>query len=346
MTAPILVRVLWSHWNVPDTGSRYGSLRGRRNNPYEKESENVSNQTNRRVANNGFTLIELLVVIAIIAILAAILFPVFAQARGKARQASCLSNMKQQGTAMMMYAQDYDETLFMYRTRTPNPYEKDTTGVGGSADGLGTSANGRTFFNQLLDPYIKSEGVWRCPDNPNAFVNTDLTSDSDTELAFRGYGGQNSYAANNYCFPSGPAAGGGTAELGLPLGELVAPAELYVILEGRYYGSLPKDAFVRKNVLTATSDYPQYWKNLGNAYLFRFPIDLKGAAKDAEAAKLVQGRHSSFINCMFADGHAKAVKATTVANINPDGSSITDVATATKNLRLWDPYNNPTDTTK
>ena len=59
----------------------------------------------------GFTLIELLVVIAIIAILAAILFPVFAQARDSARQSACLSNMKQLGTALMLYGQDYDETL-------------------------------------------------------------------------------------------------------------------------------------------------------------------------------------------------------------------------------------------
>src|ERR1043166_5831286 len=68
-----------------------------------------------RHLRSGFTLIELLVVIAIIAILAAILFPVFAQARDKARQTACLSNAKQIGLAVNMYVQDYDETFFWQR---------------------------------------------------------------------------------------------------------------------------------------------------------------------------------------------------------------------------------------
>ena len=72
-------------------------------------------------SSRGFTLIELLVVIAIIAILAAILFPVFAQAREAARKASCLSNCKQLGLAMQMYAQDYDENLPGWPNPPSNP---------------------------------------------------------------------------------------------------------------------------------------------------------------------------------------------------------------------------------
>ena len=90
-----------------------------------------------RNRDTGFTLIELLVVIAIIAILAAILFPVFAQAREKARAASCLSNEKQMGIALMMYAQDYDETL-------PRAF------TGGTA-----ASPGRDWTTDLL-PYIKT----------------------------------------------------------------------------------------------------------------------------------------------------------------------------------------------
>ena len=92
---------------------------------------------------NGFTLIELLVVIAIIAILAAILFPVFAQAREKARQTSCLSNTKQLVLAHLMYAQDYDERLV-----TSWCY-----GFPGE-------------FSFFVQPYIKNLGILHCPSNP------------------------------------------------------------------------------------------------------------------------------------------------------------------------------------
>src|SRR5438105_11822629 len=99
----------------------------------------------RRLA---FTLIELLVVIAIIAILAAILFPVFAQAREKARATTCLSNNKQIGLSAAMYMQDYDNT-FMSQP----------------ADGMLTVAAGGkvpTYYDELL-PYMKNQQIWICP---------------------------------------------------------------------------------------------------------------------------------------------------------------------------------------
>jgi prepilin-type N-terminal cleavage/methylation domain-containing protein/prepilin-type processing-associated H-X9-DG protein len=100
----------------------------------------------------GFTLIELLVVIAIIAILAAILFPVFARAREKARQSSCLSNMKQLGLASLMYAQDYDERACLQYHHA------------GSADAETLlEPGGRSMWFVYLEPYVNNEQVLACP---------------------------------------------------------------------------------------------------------------------------------------------------------------------------------------
>lgn len=125
-----------------------------------------------RVRRNrpGFTLIELLVVIAIIAILAAILFPVFAQAREKARQATCLSNLKQIGVGYLMYAQDYDETLMRAAVTSGSVTYYWWASWDGSV---------RDDTKGLLYPYMKNHQVQACPS---------FRSDLRTSLGLTGYG--------------------------------------------------------------------------------------------------------------------------------------------------------------
>ena len=103
-----------------------------------------------RTTRHGFTLIELLVVITIIAILAAILFPVFAQARDKARMSSCGSNARQLATGVLLYVQDYDEMLPMACI-----YDAPTT------------APNRMYMGQIK-PYVKNESIYLCPSAENA----------------------------------------------------------------------------------------------------------------------------------------------------------------------------------
>jgi len=132
----------------------------------------------------GFTLIELLVVIAIIAILAAILFPVFARARDAARKATCQSNLKQIGLAFRMYTADYDE-------RTPNNRYPDPDGDGPIADpnpstdcvALTSRSAYRGWISNSLMPYAKNGGIWACPSYAGTNINFDGTC---TDPAYQG----------------------------------------------------------------------------------------------------------------------------------------------------------------
>jgi len=133
-----------------------------------------------KLRTSGFTLIELLVVIAIIAILAAVLFPVFARARENARRASCQSNLKQMGLGVAQYTQDYDEYFPVSRFR--------------NLDGSTPSPN-PGYWSAFIYPYVKSEQIFNCPSasNPNVFP---LTTDGGSS--------QFEYGSNMLIFTQSP----------------------------------------------------------------------------------------------------------------------------------------------
>ena len=161
----------------------------------------------------AFTLIELLVVIAIIAILAAVLFPVFQSAREKARESACVSNLKQIGLAYVQYAQDYDET-------TPYSCYVGSGGCGGYGLNAGTS------LGWCLAPYTKSTQVWHCPG--------DTASDPVVLASGCCYGGYNnvSYGYNFYFTERwSPSSNDGLGAMPLQISQLQTPANDGVLFD-------------------------------------------------------------------------------------------------------------------
>lgn len=261
----------------------------------------------------GFTLIELLVVIAIIAILAAILFPVFAQAREKARQTACISNGKQIGTATMMYVQDYDETY---------------------PSGWGSQDSGRSMWRNVLQPYIQRyqqnqvdmydmtgvsrSSVYVCPSQPGS------------PQAY----GPSSYGYNYNMLTTGWADYGG-GQGGFPGGSMArinTPGNLVAYAEAGEVGgpSTPLDPFFNDGSPSWTgcsgqdnAPYrysPEVWKE-------RWSVDWGHGIPGYEdwgscrnGGRRPMPRHSKMWTAIFADGHVKAIPANKMKEMGPNNT--------------------------
>ncbi|MBV9470218.1 MAG: DUF1559 domain-containing protein [Abitibacteriaceae bacterium] len=250
----------------------------------------------KRKPKKGFTLIELLVVIAIIAILAAILFPVFAKARENARRASCQNNLKQIGLGLMQYSQDFDETYTgMYQNRSC----------------------GRISYAEMIYPYIKSNQVFRCPSMGKGKL---LTNSAGTQINsacnpdFIGTAGI-SYGYNGICSNPGTqpyvGLGSGGCDSGAPtVSDATAPSETIVLAEGNAQGNGNgtnaneyniwdgRGVTVSPNVYTRTNGTTDTW-----------PTTLATTQNGVNVA-FPNPLHIETTNLLYYDGHVKAKRFT------------------------------------
>jgi prepilin-type N-terminal cleavage/methylation domain-containing protein/prepilin-type processing-associated H-X9-DG protein len=286
----------------------------------------------------GFTLIELLVVIAIIAILAAILFPVFAQAREKARQTGCASNLKQQGAALMMYVQDADEVW-------PPAYYYGNPTSGGSLD-----ASGIYQWSGFCQPYIKNRGIFVCPSDkiggmpPTNFIpatNNDGCGipggATPTNPSFQDIQAcRLSYTANEQVMPR-PRGGVGGVPVGQPqqvvsLAAIEKPADTISVTEFTDYlnavsgngpGGVAYKSHRPSNALamspggavydTSSQTPPPIYAlspQAAEATFAQQPTAPFGGGSLPHMVYVNAGRHSGMNNFLFCDGHVKTMKVT------------------------------------
>jgi len=229
---------------------------------------------------SGFTLIELLVVIAIIAILAAILFPVFAKVREKARQTSCLSNLKQLGLGYIQYYQDYDEK---FPAGTAGPATWPGAGIG--------------WAGQIY-PYVKSTGVYTCPDDND----TPVAGESLISYAVNGQLGQTAIIL----------AGAGQPASTVLFSEIEEPFNNSFVFPENPSISRLSSADFGDNIITAygaNSNTPACCGsglNGGGGSWVTGPVQGTPNHNPAtDSSQAMQPRHTGGANWAFVDGHAK-----------------------------------------
>ncbi len=245
--------------------------------------------------NAAFTLIELLVVIAIIAILAAILFPVFAKAREKARQTTCASNEKQLGLGFMQYYQDYDETLPRGLPRGGDPSYRLSEGVG--------------WAGQIY-PYVKSTSIYKCPDDT-----TSSTTNSSGKAAV-----PVSYGMN--CnIPRGDQAAG-------KISVLNAPASVVLLMEVTGTTADVTDPMEdgwnnNSDPHSGSGQGNENWNtgNGSNSSTYKLAtgyMGKRGTAMNSGGFASPTGLHSNGANYLMCDGHVKWLTGAAVS----DGSGL------------------------
>ena len=251
----------------------------------------------RNTTHHAFTLIELLVVIAIIAILAAILFPVFAQAREKARQTSCLSNEKQLALGILMYNQDYDEHFPIYQyaylhALTDPPFDPKVI-------------DATVGWNEAVYPYVKNVQVFHCPSAPLASVN-------GTQQSWAGGNLDDTYptGVSNYAINARLAGNTGGQDDGMiwptaTNADLEWPASTILLVEA---SSTCADG-------CATSDANEWGWEGRHVDLLNGDGWWGGNEPPSQGASFVDslkpplGRHTNGSNYAFSDGHVKFLSA-------------------------------------